>query len=192
MQLLLKKWWVILIQGILLIILSIYVFNHPGATLLGLTFWISILIFISGLAGIAGWLFANAEERDTSGLLWSVASTLFGLLLITKIGFAMNLLTNLLGFWMILTGGWLMQQGWTSKHNSSIGWIVFIIGLLSVIAGLMVMFNIAAGAIAVSTLIGIQFLIAGIALIILSFVKKKIVSVVKDKAAEIRSRFEHS
>lgn len=191
MQTILKKWWVILIQGVLLFILSIYIFNHPGLTLLGLTFWISISIFISGLAGIGGWLFASADERETSSLLWSIASALFGLLLIAKIGFAMNLLTNLLALWMIITGGWLMQQGWTNKSNGAIGWIVLIIGLLSVIAGLMVMFNIAAGAIAVSTLIGIQFLIAGIALVILSFVKKKVVSVIEGKAAVIREKFGH-
>ena len=117
MQTLLRKWWVILIQGLLLIILSIYVFNHPGLTLLGLTFWISLLIFISGLAGIGGWLFAGADERETSSLLWSLASALFGFLLITRIGFAMNLFTNLLGLWILITGGWLVQQGWATQRR---------------------------------------------------------------------------
>ena len=190
MQTLLRKWWVILIQGLLLIILSIYVFNHPGLTLLGLTFWISLLIFISGLAGIGGWLFAGADERETSSLLWSIASAIFGFLLITRMGFAMDLFTNLLGLWILITGGWLMQQGWAHKGNGPTGWIVLIIGLLSVIAGFMVMFNIAAGAIAISTLLGIQLFIAGIALVILSFVKKKVVAVIKGKVAGIREKLE--
>ena len=190
MQTLLRKWWVILIQGILLIILSIYIFNHPGVTLLGLTFWISLMILMSGLAGIVGWLFASTADRETPALLWSIASALFGLLLIAKIGFAMDLLTNLLGLWMIITGGWLVQQGWTHKSNGSMGWIILIFGLLSLIVGLMVVFNIAAGAIAVSTIIGVQFLIAGIGLVILSFVKKKIVSVVKNKVADVRKNFD--
>ena len=191
MQTLLRKWWVILVQGILLIILSIYVFNHPGATLLSITFWISLLILCAGLAGVLGWLLGNAEQRENSSLLWSIASALFGLLLITKIGFAMDLLTNLLGVWMIMTGAWLAQQGWANRSNGSLGWITLILGLLSMIAGVLVIFNITAGAAALSTIVGLQLLFAGIALIALALIKKKVVGIVKDKITEVREKLKH-
>lgn len=190
MQTLLRKWWVILIQGILLIVLSIYVFNHPGVTLLSIAFWISLLILGAGLTGIIGSLLTKEQDRETPSLLWSIGSTLLGLLLLAKIGFAMELITNLLGIWMVVTGAWLMHQGWSYRKSSSLGWVAFVIGLFSAIAGVSVIFNIAAGAVAVSTIVGIQLLVAGIGLIILSMLKKTIAGKVKTAASGMRSKFQ--
>jgi uncharacterized membrane protein HdeD (DUF308 family) len=191
MQTLLKKWWIILLQGILLVFLSIYVFNHPGATLIGLTFWLSLMIFFAGIAGIIGWLMSNKNQRETGNLLWSIVSAAFGFLLLMKIGFAMDLLTNLLGIWMIMTGVWLLRTGWTHKDGESTGWFVLIAGLVSLVAGIMVIFSIAAGAVAVSTLVGLQLLIAGIGLIMLSFIKKKLVGSIKEEASKIRDHLQN-
>lgn len=183
-----RKWWVILIQGILLIMLSFYVFNHPGATLVGMAFWMSLFILVAGVTGIIGWFVAEKQQRETYQLVWSIASALFGVLLLSRIGFAMDMFTNLLGFWMVLTGVWLTQNGWVGRNTGAMGWITLIAGVLSVVAGLMVIFNIGVGAIAVSTLVGLQLLLAGIGLIVLALVKHKLVSHVKDAAADLRER----
>jgi uncharacterized membrane protein HdeD (DUF308 family) len=47
-----RKWWVAMIQGITLIILSIYVFNNPLNALKGISVWIGVLIFFTGIVGI--------------------------------------------------------------------------------------------------------------------------------------------
>jgi uncharacterized membrane protein HdeD (DUF308 family) len=191
MQNLFKKWWIILIQGILLILLSIYVFNHPGVTLISITFWLSLMILFAGIAGIIGWLMMSKSQRETDNLLWSVVSAAFGFLLIMKIGFAMDLLTNLLGIWMIITGSWLVRIGWAHKDGGSPGWLVLIAGLISIVAGVMVIFNIAAGAVAVSTLVGLQLLLSGIGLITLSLIKKKLVGSIKEGASKIKDQFQN-
>jgi len=97
----------------------------------------------------------------------------------------MQLLAILVGTWMIVTGGWLMQQGWTQRRNSFVAWVIFIPGLISLITGIMAVFNVATGATAVSIMVGIQLFLAGIAMVVLAFVKRKIVNTVKDKAAEL-------
>jgi len=80
-----------------------------------------------------------------------------------------------------------MQQGWMQRRNRSVAWVIFIPGLFSLITGLMAIFNTATGATAVSIIVGIQLLLAGIALVVLAFVKRKVVNIVKDKAAELRN-----
>ncbi|HEX5152977.1 MAG TPA: DUF308 domain-containing protein [Parafilimonas sp.] len=192
MQILFRKWWVILIQGILLIVLSIYVFSHPGIALASLALWLSILILIGGFAGLLGWWLTSTDARETSSLLWSIGSIVLGLVLLVKTGFTMQLLATLVGIWMIVTGGWLMQQGWSQRRNGFVFWVIFIPGLFSLITGLMAIFNKATGATAVSIIVGIQLLLAGIALVVLAFVKRKIVSMVNDKAAELRNAVGHS
>jgi uncharacterized membrane protein HdeD (DUF308 family) len=62
---------------------------------------------------------------------------------------------------------------------------VFIPGLVSVITGIMAVFNRSTGATVVSIIVGIQLLLVGIALVVLAFVKRKIVSIVKIKTAEL-------
>jgi uncharacterized membrane protein HdeD (DUF308 family) len=185
MQALFLKWWVILIHGVLLIALSMYIFSHPGIALAGLALWFSILVLISGFAGLLGWWLTGSGARETSSLLWSAACIVLGLVLLTKTDFTLQLLSVLVGIWMIGTGGWLMFQGWTQRHHGFLFWVIFIPGLFSVITGIMAIFNRATGAAAVSIIVGIQLLLAGIALVVLAFVKRKIVSVLNDKKAQL-------
>jgi uncharacterized membrane protein HdeD (DUF308 family) len=94
MQTLFRKWWVILIQGVLLILLSTYVFSHPGIALAGIALWLSILVLISGLAGLLGWWLTNADSRETSSLLWSIGCIVLGLVLLTKTDFHLTTAFN--------------------------------------------------------------------------------------------------
>jgi len=62
-QLLFKKWWVVLLQGILLIILSIYIFQNPVEVLTGISFWFGLVVLATGLLGIIGWLAADNQKE---------------------------------------------------------------------------------------------------------------------------------
>jgi uncharacterized membrane protein HdeD (DUF308 family) len=191
MQAMFRTWWVILIQGVLLIGLSIFIFNHPGIALASLALWFSILILIGGFAGLLGWWLTRSDARGILSLLWSIGSIVLGLVLLIKTGFAMQLLATLVGIWMIVTGGWLIQQGWTHRRRGFMAWVILIPGLFSLIIGVMAIFNTATGATAVSVILGIQLLLAGIALVVLAFLKRKVEGIVKDKATELRNQVEH-
>ncbi|MBK8380326.1 MAG: DUF308 domain-containing protein [Ignavibacteria bacterium] len=77
-----KKWWVLLIQGIIMLILGIYILNNPVEMLAGISLWIGILILFTGILGIFGWIFAGKEHRDTGALIWSLLSVVFGLIIL--------------------------------------------------------------------------------------------------------------
>jgi uncharacterized membrane protein HdeD (DUF308 family) len=95
LKLLFRKWWVILLQGILLIILSIYIFNNPVAVLAGISLWFGILVVISGVIGIIVWLFADSLEREEMSLLWSIFYRRFwGIIVESCIGNNENLDTS--------------------------------------------------------------------------------------------------
>ena len=85
LQLLFRKWWVVLLQGILLIILSFYIFQHPVEVLAGISLWCGLLVLAAGLLGITAWLASDKAEREGMSLLWSILSAAFGLLMILKI-----------------------------------------------------------------------------------------------------------
>jgi uncharacterized membrane protein HdeD (DUF308 family) len=175
-QLLFRKWWVVLLQGILLIILSIYIFQNPVEVLAGISLWFGLLVLAAGVLGIIGWLAADKPAA-------------LGLLMLLHLLATMKTLTVIFGLWMLLTGLLLAQSGWSLKRENSFGWAMVIAGVLSAVAAVMMIFNVGTGAVGISTLFGLQVLLTGIVLVLLSFAKKVVTGRVKDKIESLKSRF---
>jgi len=178
-QSLTTKWWVILLQGIILIILSIYIFNNPAGVLAGISLWFGILVTGAGLVGIIAWLASSKTERENMSLVWAILTFVFGLLLLFNLLATMKTLTVIFGLWCLVSGLFLLSAGWSLKKINSTGWVMVIAGLLCVVAGVMMIMNIGSGAIAISTLLGLQALFTGIALVLLSFAKRMVVKTVR-------------
>ncbi len=183
METIFRKWWVILLQGIFLIILGFFFFNNPMETLAAVSLWIGLLTLAAGIMGIIGHFMIEKEERESGVFWWSLITLLFGILLVTRLGLTMKTITVLFGIWMLITGWWLTSTGWESRQNGANGWLMLIVGVLSIIAGIAVIFNLGVGAIWISTLLGLQALMAGIGLVVLSLVKRNVVKKIKDRIA---------
>ena len=188
LQTMLKKWWVILLQGILMIILSVFIFNNPAAVLAGISLWFGLIVLLVGMVGVIGWFAGSKEDREPGSLIWSIVTALFGLVMLTNIFATMKVVTIIFGIWMLVTGYNLFSSGWPRRRDGLVGWILVIIGAICVIGSFMMITNIGAGATGVSTILGILVLLAGIALIILSFVKKAVVNRVEDKIENLKAK----
>ena len=170
----LKKWWVILIQGILMIILAFLVINNPISTLAGLSLTIASLVLLIGVLGIVWWFSAPKDDRETSTLVWSIVTALIGVLMAAKLGVTMLTVTVLFGIMLLANGYHLVKNGWANRDIGGQAWLVIIIGVLSLVCGFMSIFNIGLGAITISVMLGYQILLGGIALIALAFLKKRL------------------
>ena len=183
-----KKWWVILIQGILLFILGIIIFKNPVEVLTGISLWVGLLILLTGIMGIFGWIFGGKEGRESSSLIWSIISVIFSLFILFNLLAAMKAITIIFGIWVLMTGFHLISSGWALKKESAIGWFILIAGILAAAAGLSMIFNIGSGAEGVATILGLSVLLSGIGLILLSFIKKAVAGKVQDKINDLKSK----
>ena len=182
LKLLSRRWWVLLIQGILLIILAIFIFNNPLNVLAGLSIWVGILVLFAGIAGIFAWFSAEKEERESGSLLWSIVTILFGIVLLANLLATMKALTILFGVWLLIGGIHLIRSGLAlRKETSSSGLLIIVTGILAVIVALATIFKIGTGAVTISVLLGLQVLLIGIALVIFSIAKKMIAEKIKDR-----------
>jgi uncharacterized membrane protein HdeD (DUF308 family) len=182
LKLLFRRWWVLLIQGILLIILAIFIFNNPLNVLAGLSIWVGILVLFAGIAGIFAWFSAEKEERESGSLLWSIVTILFGIVLLANLLATMKALTILFGVWLLIGGIHLIRSGLAlRKETSSSGLLIIVTGILAVIVALATIFKIGTGAVTISVLLGLQVLLIGIALVIFSIAKKMIAEKIKDR-----------
>jgi uncharacterized membrane protein HdeD (DUF308 family) len=174
-----RKWWVILLQGFLLIIIGFIFFNNPGEVLAVISLWVGILTLTAGVIGLIAH-FANRDEgAGNSSLWWSIVTVLLGLLMVIKVGFTMKVITVLFGCWVFLTGVLLLSEGWNHKSKGLTSWVMIIGGILSLFAGIVIIFDIRTGAVWISTVLGIQALVAGIGFILLAIIKKNLVREVK-------------
>ena len=176
-----RKWWVGLVQGIILIILSIYIFNNPLNALKGISVWIGILIFFTGVMGIISWLFADRGERSYSALLWSLLTIVFGIVMLLNLFTTTRIVEIFFGLWMVFLGLHFIEDGLVFKKHQSFRWVTVIAGVLCIIAAVVLTFDLGTG-IGVSLFIGVQILLAGIALVIVSFARKELVNKIMDKA----------
>ena len=175
-----RKWWLILLQGVVLIILSIYIFNNPAAVLAGISFWFGMIVLAAGLVGIIAWIASNKAERESMSLLWGILTFAFGLLVVFNLLATMKTLTIIFGLWCLLSGLFLLTTGWSLKKINPIGWVLVLVGLFCVVAAVMMITDIGSGAIAISTLLGLQVLLTGIALVLSSFAKKILVGNIRE------------
>jgi membrane protein HdeD len=168
------RWWLILVQGILLIALSIYIFDNPVAVLATISFWFGIMVAAAGAIGIIVWLASSKMERQDMSLIWAILTLTFGLLLLSNVLATMKTLTVIFGLWCLLSGVFLVSTGWLLTKISSTGWVMVIAGVLCVVAAVMMMMHLGSGAVGISTLLGLQVLFTGIALVLLAFAKRMV------------------
>ncbi len=186
LQQLFRKWWVILLQGILLIILSIYIFSNPAEVLAGISFWFGLIVVVAGLLGIIGWFVADKSEKEDMSLVWSILTSAFGFLMLFNLVAIMKAITVIFGLWILVSGLLLLINSWSLKGGNPISWVMAVAGILSLLAAVMMIFNLGIGAIGISTLLGLQVLLTGIALVLLSFAKKMVMARVNKKIESVK------
>ena len=180
LRLLKRKWWVTLIQGILLIILSFYIFGNPVIVLHTISIWVGVAILLSGAIGLVAWLMESEDERDTMSLIWSLVTAIVGIIMLANIFSMMRAVTIVFGGWMLLAGLAVFYSGWKARKKYSLGWGAVIAGLLGALGGLGMILNMSSGAVGISSLLGISVLLTGIAIILLAMVKKAVLRLQKD------------
>lgn len=182
LKFLFRRWWVLLVQGILLLMLAILIFNNPLDVLAGLSVWVGILVLFAGVAGVFAWFGAEKDEREAGSLLWSIITLLFGIVLLANLLVTMKALTILFGVWLLIGGIHLIQSGFAlRRETSSPGILIIVTGVLAVIVSLATIFNIGTGAVTISIILGLQVLLIGIAFVILAFVKKAMIEKIKNR-----------
>ena len=171
----LKYWWVFLLKGIILILLSFYIFQHPVGTLVGLTLYIGIATLITGIFLIFASLSGPKEEGWGWRLAWGIMDVIFAVILLSSPGISAAVLPFVVGFWVMVSGILIFVGSFTAKkEGDSSWWLNLIGGLLTILVGYVITNNIVAGAMAITFWIGLGFLIAGVFSTSISFKMRKL------------------
>lgn len=170
LQAIARKWWVLLFRGLAAIALGVLVIWWPGVSLLTLVILWGVFTLLDGFSGIMLGLRGEAD-----GTMWWTMM-LLGVLgvgaAITAFiwpGMTAVILLWIIAWTAILRGLFEIAAAIRLRKHIDNEWLLAISGLLSVVAGFLVLRNPAAGALAITLLIGGYMMVLGVVAVVLSF-----------------------
>jgi uncharacterized membrane protein HdeD (DUF308 family) len=160
-----SQWWVLLLRGIVAVLFGILTFMVPGLTLVALIILYGAYAVVDGVTA----LFVGGRARAW----WLVFAGVLGLV----VGVVTFIFPGITAFWLlILIASWAIVRGVFEivvaiqlRKELTNEWMLILGGVLSIIFGVLLFLNPAAGALAMVWLIGAYAVVFGIMMIVLSF-----------------------
>jgi uncharacterized membrane protein HdeD (DUF308 family) len=161
-----KKWWVLLLRGILLIIAGLLAFVSP----------VTWVIFVGVYMLFDGMSFLLAGFNDKPGgqsrwplLIIGVLGLLAGLILVWNPALGGITLTYIIAAWAIVTGILTIISALRLREEIDNEWWLVLSGVLAIIFGILVFQNVLAGILTIAWVFGIFAIVVGILSIALAF-----------------------
>lgn len=160
-----KRWWLILLRGVVAIVFGILAFAWPGLTLLTLVLLYGAFALADGVIALA----AAVTGRGTSPTWWLVIVGILGIaagiLSFIFPGMTALVLIFLIGAWAIAHGIIEIAAAMQLRKESRNDWLLVLAGVLSVAFGFLVIAVPGAGALGLVWAIGAYSILFGILLV---------------------------
>jgi uncharacterized membrane protein HdeD (DUF308 family) len=164
-----RNWWVLLLRGIVAILFGLLAFTRPLVTVATLVLVFGIYAIVDGvfslMAATTGWRGENRWLPLLEGLIGLVA----GMVTLRAPAITAVTLMFFIATWALATGILRILEAIRLRKEISGEFWLAMSGLASVIFALLVMLNPAAGALAMSWVIGWWAVFMGLMLVALSF-----------------------
>jgi len=164
------NWWLLALRGLVAVLFGVLAFMWPGATLITLVWLFGAFALVNGILSLV--LATKAPKgypKVGSLILGGLLGILAGLLAFVMPGITALGLLILIAAWAIVTG--IMELVAAVKLRKIINneWLLVLAGIASVVFGVLLLFQPAAGALVLIWWIGAWALLSGILLMILAF-----------------------
>jgi uncharacterized membrane protein HdeD (DUF308 family) len=161
-----KKWWVLMIRGILLIIIGILAFVAPATWI----FFVAAYMLVDGMV----MLFSGFGDQPPGQSRWpliifGILGLIAGLIILWNPELGGLTLTYVIAIWAIVGGILTIISALRLREEIDNEWWLVISGVLGIIFGILVFQNVLAGFLAIATVFGVFAILMGILSIVLSF-----------------------
>jgi len=181
-----RTWWVFLVGGIASLMFGVLAFVNPGIALLVLAMFFAASVLVDGIFNVVG----AVQHREKDGW-W--AMLLLGVLGLAVGGFALlnppvsvMALILLVAIQAIMLGVFTIMLGYKVRQATEREWMLYLIGALSVLFGLLVVLNPGAGGLSIVYLIASWAIVIGALKVFFAFKVKSLPERVGDRLASLR------
>lgn len=168
-------WWTILIRGIVAVLFAVIALFWPGFTLELLILLFALYVLIDGILAIISAIKAAEHHKQWwLFLLEGIVGLTVGILTLIWPQITAVILVYLIAAWAIITGIFEMWAAFVAPFNTGNKVLLGIVGLLSVLIGMILVIHPFEGVIALVWIIGLYAFIVGILFIAFSFQVKNL------------------
>jgi uncharacterized membrane protein HdeD (DUF308 family) len=160
-----RNWWVLLIRGILAVLFAVMAFTLPGLTLVTLVLLYGVYALADGLTAL--WVGGRASAWWFA--LLGILGVIVGVFTFIYPGITAVALLYLIAAWAVVRGVFEIVTAIHLRREINNEWMLIIAGIISIIFGVALAANPAAGALAVVWIIGAYAFIFGLMMIVLAF-----------------------
>ena len=163
LEVLQAPWWAILLEGIIAIVIGLFLLYEPVVTTILLIQILAIFWLAGGIVSVIGALIfpENRLWKLLSGILGIIAGVLILMYPIFSPFIVLTFLVIFIGAWAIVNGA--VKLAWALKGG---GWGMGILGVLTIILGLLLLTNSLVGALFLPWMFGFFLIIGGIGVVI--------------------------
>ena len=157
------------IEGILLVILGIFALLAPLFAGLALALALGVLLVVAGVVGLISAIAGKAHSHQGWSLLSAVIALVVGLLLLISPLSGAVAITLLIGAYLLLDGISLIGLSLDHRRRGDRAWAwLLVAGIVDIILAAFIVFLSAAGsAVLIGFIVGLDLIVAGVALLML-------------------------
>lgn len=164
--------WGPFILGVLSLLLAFFAFNNPVISIFSVAVMFAVGAILKGIFE----LFFRKKLRQFSGysstflIVIGIIDILIGVFFLFNLSSAILTLPILFGLWVIFDSiGTLTTASPIREFSTAQYWLTIVIGIFGIVIGFLVIVNPLSAYIAITTLIGIYFMLYGILNIVYAF-----------------------
>jgi uncharacterized membrane protein HdeD (DUF308 family) len=164
-----RTWWVFLIGGLAAVVFGVLAMAQPVAAWLVVAAFFAAAILVDGIFNVVGSLRNRDKDSWWILLLLGVLGVVVGGYALLNPLVSMAAFVFLVAFQAILFGALIAMLGYKVRASTEREWVLYLIGALSILFGVLIVVNPAAGAVSVIWLIAAWAIATGVLRIVFAF-----------------------
>ena len=162
-----RNWWALALRGFAAVLFGLLTFFLPSITLVTLVLLFGAYALVDGVFNVIA--FFRLMSHHWALLIEGVIGVITGILTFLWPGITALALLYLIAFWAIFTGTFEIIAGVRLRKVIANEWLLLVMGVLSLLFGVLILFAPGLGALAIVLWIGAYALVFGIFFLALAF-----------------------
>jgi uncharacterized membrane protein HdeD (DUF308 family) len=161
------NWWALALRGVVAVLFGLLTFFLPGITLVTLVLLFGAYALVDGIFNVIA--FFRVASHQWALLIEGVIGIIAGVLTFAWPAITAIVLLYVIAFWAILTGILEIVAGIRLRKVIANEWLLLVMGAVSFLFGVLILFAPGTGALAIVFWIGAYALVFGVFLLALAF-----------------------
>src|SRR6516162_767110 len=162
-----RNWWALALRGLVAMLFGLLTFFLPGITLVTLVLLFGAYALVDGIVSVIA--FIRVASHQWALLIEGVIGVIAGILTFAWPAITALVLLYLIAFWAVFTGVFEIIAGIRLRKTITNEWLLLVMGVLSLLFGVGILFAPGLGALAIVLWIGAYALVFGIILLAFAF-----------------------